>query len=277
MADTTPLSDWVKLLNLPSKDAADWFRKLNPIASASWGEINKAERDYAFTIAGMTREDLLKTVFDKLGDAITEGRDAAWFEKELTPTLIKAGWWGDTETTDLETGIVSKVAQGSPTRLKFIFDTNVRKAESAGRWEQAERVKSTAPFMMRRTMGDERVRADHAIYDYVCLPIDDPFWNDHCAPMAFGCRCLDINLSEDGVQDYIDAGLPIKLKAPPAQFQTFERDGEILKLPLGVGPGFGSNPLTSRKQSLADTKKSKRAALPASIKKEASRLDRKPR
>ncbi len=276
MADTA-LPDWVKLLNLPAKDAAEWFRKLNPIASASWSAIAKTERDYAFTIAGMLREDLLKTVFEKLGQAIEDGRDATWFEKQLKPILQRAGWWGDSEEIDPETGAVTKTALGSPTRLKFIFDTNVRRAEAAGRWQQAERVKSTAPFMMRRTMGDERVREDHAIYDYVCLPIDDPFWDDHCAPMAFGCRCQDINLSEDGIQDYIDAGLPIKRKAPADQFQTFERDGETIKLPLGVAPGFGRNPVSSRANALKDTNRRKRATLPPSLSKEAKRVDRKPK
>lgn len=272
MPDALP--DWLQTLRLPPKDAYNWFVGKKMVPSFSWKDVWNEEHSAAFTVAGMLREDLLKTVHDKLGQAIQDGKDAAWFEEQLTPILSDAGWWGKKEVTDPSTGEVAVKNLGSPTRLRLIYDTNLRNAEAAGRWQAARRTQSTAGLMMRRTMDDQRVRKIHEQWNYLVLPLDDPWWNEHAAPCDFGCRCKDIEMDEATVQDYIDAGKPIKRKAPATTYQEFERNGERIKVPVGVGPGFGYNPgdPDARQKGLDSLAKSKRAALPPALRTEATKL-----
>ena len=280
MADKKPpLPPWVQATRLPPQDAYQWFLGKRLIPSFGWKDLWNQEHAAAFTVAGMLREDLLKTVYDKLSQAIKDGHDAAWFEKKLTPILQTAGWWGKQDVTDPDSGEIVSKQLGSPTRLRLIYDVNIRNAEAAGRWQQAQRTKSTAPFMLRRTMDDARVRKIHAQWNWLALPLDDPWWNEHAAPCDYGCRCKDLPISEDGLQDYIDAGYPIKRKAPATVYQLYERNGQKIKVPVGVGPGFGYNPgnPNARQQGLDSLAKGKRSVLPPSIAKEANRLGKRKR
>jgi SPP1 gp7 family putative phage head morphogenesis protein len=277
MPDTKiPPPPWVELLKLTPKDALAWFINKQRITSTNWKDVWGPEHARAFTIAGMLREDLLKTVHEALGTAIEEGRDVAWFQKELLPTLRNAGWLAK-EVVDPDTGEVSTDQSSLPTRLRLIYDTNVRSAYAAGTWEESERTKATAPLMMYRTMRDERVRITHAAWDGIVLPRDDPWWLEHAPPCGWGCRCIAIPISEDGVQDYIDAGrIKIKRQAPDVEYKNFDRNGEIVKVPVGVDPGFGHHPLKARDRSLDGARRRQRADLPDEIRKAAEKLDKKP-
>jgi len=267
--------DWAKLANLTPKEAYDYFRAKALVPSFRWADVWEKEHATAFTVAGMLREDLLATVHDKLTKAIEEGRDAAWFEKELTPILETAGWWGRKDITDPETGEVRSAQLGSPSRLQLIYDVNVRQAYHAGRWEQAQRTKSTAPLMIYTTMRDERVRKSHADLDGVVAPIDDPFWDTHYGMNGYNCRCSQDPVSEEDVEDLRRAGYKIK-KPPKVRYTTYTRpDGTKLEVPVGIDPGFGYNVGKSRDAGLAAAKTQQRAKLPKRIRDAADAIDRK--
>lgn len=278
MADKPPLPSWIKLSRLPPNEAYTWFRNRKIVPSFRWKDVWNEQHAAAQTVAGMMSEDLLQKVFDALGKAIEDGRDAAWFEKQLTPTLIKGGWWGSREITDPITGEVRTANLGSPSRLRLIYETNVRTAEAAGRWEQARRVQGTQGFMMRRTMDDDRVRKVHAQWNYVVLPLDHPWWKDHAAPCDYGCRCKDVAVSEETIKEYIAAGLPIKRTAPRAEYREFERNGERIKVPVGIGPGFAWNPgdPDARKRALESLAKSKQDALAPPIRRASHARKKRP-
>jgi SPP1 gp7 family putative phage head morphogenesis protein len=273
LAEKKPLPPWIELKKLTPKEALAYFVNKQNVPSFRWTDVWAREHQAAFTVAGMLRADLLKAVHDALNEAIKEGKTAEWLEKELTPLLVKEGWWGTKEITNEVTGETRTAKLGSPTRLRLIYDVNMRSAYAVGRWEQSERTKETAPLMMRRTMRDERVRETHKVYDGLVLPRDHPFWDEHAAPMGYRCRCIDIPVSEDAVQDYKDAGIKIKRTAPKTQYREFEKDGERIKVPIGVDPGFGYHPLKGRQQALDDAKKRSQASLPDAIRKEDERND----
>jgi hypothetical protein len=46
------------------------------------------------------------------------------------------------------------------------------------------------------TKHDERVRASHAAFDGVTLPIDDPFWNSHTPPLGYRCRSRLVTVNQ---------------------------------------------------------------------------------
>lgn len=246
MADNKDLPNWVKLVTLKPNEAYDFFTSKRLTTSFRWTDVWAEEHNTAFTVAGMLKEDLLKTVQEKLAEAIANGTSLHDFEKALTPKLIESGWWGKQEITDPSTGKTRVADLGSPTRLKLIYEMNVRSAYAAGRWQQAERTKAAFPFMMYQTMHDERVRASHAEWDGIVLPIDDPFWDAHYPPNGWRCRCTVFPVDEDLIAEYQAAGQKIKRKAPKTTTQTFVKDGKKIKVPKGIDPGFGHNVGKSR-------------------------------
>lgn len=275
MADREP-PEWFKLADLSPKEAYEYFRAKQKTPSFRWSDVWEKEHATAFTVAGMLREDLLATVYGKLQIAIDEGRDAKWFEDELTETLTKAGWWGRKDITDPETGEVRSAQLGSPSRLKLIYDVNVRQAYHAGRWEQAQRTKATSPLMLYRTMRDERVRQSHAKLDGVVAPIDDPFWDTHYGMNGYNCRCIQVPISEEGVEDLKAAGFPTK-RAPKVTYRDYTtKEGDTIKVPVGIDPGFGYNVGKARQTGLAAYKEQQRARLPKPIQDAAKQLDGKP-
>ncbi len=71
---------------------------------------------------------------------------------------------------------VAKVAQlGSPRRLRIIYDTNLRSAYAAGRWQRIQCAKQRLPFLRYSAVQDNRVRPHHAAWHGTILHADHPF------------------------------------------------------------------------------------------------------
>lgn len=246
MADNKDLPNWVKLVTLKPNEAYDFFTSKRLTTSFRWTDVWAEEHNTAFTVAGMLKEDLLKTVQEKLAEAIANGTSLHDFEKALTPKLIESGWWGKQEITDPSTGETRVADLGSPTRLKLIYEMNVRSAYAAGRWQQAQATKEAFPFMLMLTMRDERVRADHRELEGLVVPIDHPFLNVYYTPLGWRCRCMWVPVDEDLITEYAAAGIKIKRDIPKITMQTYVKNGKKIKVPKGVDPGFGYNVGKSR-------------------------------
>ena len=82
------------------------------------------------------------------------------------------------------------------TWLKVEFDTAVAQAQSADQWIDIQRDKDVLPLLKYQTAGDNRVRPEHASWDGIVKPVDDPFWDTHTPPNDWGCvqRCFLIQL-----------------------------------------------------------------------------------
>nr|DAQ72732.1 MAG TPA: minor capsid component [Caudoviricetes sp.] len=61
-------------------------------------------------------------------------------------------------------------------------------AQMAQKWERFEKW-GDAYDLLYKTAGDERVRADHARLEGMCLPFSDPAWDVCYPPNGWGCRC----------------------------------------------------------------------------------------
>lgn len=80
--------------------------------------------------------------------------------------------------------------------LKYNWDwliternTAVAGGQMASRWVEFERNRDIAPLLEYSTVGDNKVRAAHALLDGVRKPVDDPFWNRYYPPNGWNCRC----------------------------------------------------------------------------------------
>jgi SPP1 gp7 family putative phage head morphogenesis protein len=76
-------------------------------------------------------------------------------------------------------------------------------SQSAEQWQQIEDEKDIFPLLQYVTVGDGRVRPEHAQWDGVILPVDDPFWDEWNPPNDWGCRCRTIQL-RDGIVSQIN-------------------------------------------------------------------------
>jgi len=68
--------------------------------------------------------------------------------------------------------------------LETEFNTAVSTAISAHKWESMD-----AEYLEFTTVGDERVRPEHAVLDGLTYPKDHPIWNKMTPPLDYNCRC----------------------------------------------------------------------------------------
>lgn len=229
---------------LPPTEAIKWFRQRGYALNFDWRDMMGAAHSQAFTVAKATQLDVLADIRGAVDTAIAEGKTLAEFQKALKPLLQQKGWWGEKEQLDPKTGELKTVQLGSARRLRTIYDTNLRQAHSAGKWERAQRLKATRPYLRYVTIGDDKVRDEHKQWANIVRPVDDSFW-DHATPMnGWGDRCKTQQLNDRDLARY---GFKV---SEPVEFKyktwTNERTGEVMRLPEGISPGFDFNPGKSR-------------------------------
>lgn len=231
----------IEPFSLPPEEAIKWFQSKGYAITWDWRDMWNADHARAFTVAKVSQLDVLADIRTAVDDALRNGTSFAEFQKQLRPELQKKGWWGEKELADPETGEVKKVQLGSARRLRIIYDTNLRTAHAAGKWERIQDRKKALPYLryIPRTDGDNRRKEHQALRDTV-LPVDDPFWDTFYPPNGWGCACSVQQVNDRMLKSL---GLSVNSKAPkiPAQSYTNRRTGEVTKVPKGISPGFAYN------------------------------------
>ena len=72
---------------------------------------------------------------------------------------------------------------------KTEYDTAVLTAESASNYQHLISNTKLFPFWMYKTVGDDKVRPEHAELDGLILPASDPRWDKIFPPNGWKCRC----------------------------------------------------------------------------------------
>jgi len=161
---------------LTPQQALEYFLGKGVKPTFNWADMMGAEHDTAFTVAKMMDTDLLATVKGKLDKALESGMTLQQFQKDLIPTLQKAGWWGKKDLIDPLTGYVTQAQLGSASRLETIFRSNMQSAYQVGTWEGIEDNKKLYPWLMYDAVDDARTRPDHAARDGEIHAVDSDFW-----------------------------------------------------------------------------------------------------
>lgn len=79
--------------------------------------------------------------------------------------------------------------------LETIFRTQTQIAYSAGQWVEGQETEELWGYKYF-TVGDDRVRPEHAGFDEVTLPKNDEFWAVNFPPGGWNCRCQAIPIFE---------------------------------------------------------------------------------
>lgn len=212
--------------------------------SFRWQEVWQAEHARAFAVAGVLRMDVLRAIREPLAQALAEGGNVADYVRTVKRQLLAKGFWGNVEITDPKTGEIRRT-RFNDARLRLIFDVNMRQSYAAGTWNRAQR--SRMPYLVYRTMRDEKVRASHRPWDNIVLPKDHPWWDTHYPPNGWRCRCMAFATDEKGLEQLrrnAPKEAPVKTEPPPTQWAEFvnRSSGQTERVPRGIDPGFAYNP-----------------------------------
>lgn len=187
--------DLALLLRLEPAQVIEYLERRGYQISFNWFDIDALSHARSFTVAKGLTLDVLREVRGAVREAIQDGITERDFIRRLTPKLQALGWWGKREITGPD-GQAIDVQLGSPARLKTIYRTNLRTAQSAGRYFQQLELAEDRPYWQYITIQDERVRASHAVMHGKVFRYDDPIWRWLYPPNGFGCRCRVRTLSE---------------------------------------------------------------------------------
>jgi SPP1 gp7 family putative phage head morphogenesis protein len=183
--DTDAEPDLLKLgfsVNLPPDRAAEYLRELTPVTRHTFDGLTAQYRRDAFTIAGTADLRLIQKIRDQLAKTLHQGATPAEFKAAAKALTTEAG-----------------VEELNAFTLDTVFQTNMQKAYSLGRYEQMSEpaVTDALPFWEYMTVGDDRVRPEHAVLDGFQALAADPVWNKIYPPNGFNCRCTVIPLLAD--------------------------------------------------------------------------------
>jgi SPP1 gp7 family putative phage head morphogenesis protein len=255
---------------LPSAEALAYMQRRDKLTKTyDWRDLWQDEHANQFTVSRLARVDLLESIRDRITRSVDGDLSRRDFMREGQALLADAGWWGEKTVIDPATGD-AVTTTFDPARLKLIFDVNTRMAYSAGQWERVQRNVRTHPYIRYITKGDERVRASHAVWNNLVLPVDDPVWQTRWPPNGWRCRCRVVAISQrDYDKGTAPDGSPFNKTPPDDQTREWvnKRTGEVMDVPVGVDPGFDYNPGVSaaRKQGLQKIVADKLAAVPAEL------------
>lgn len=217
--------------------------------SFDWRDTWQAEHVNAFVAAKAATADILADLHGGLLKAIQDGWTPERYIAELEPLLQAKGWWGRKRQVDPVTGVEQLVTLGTPRRLRVIYDTNMRMAHSAGRWERFERSADTRPFLQYRHTPQDNPRLQHLAWDRVTLPIGHSWWATHYCPNGWGCKCYVVSLrTAEKITSDDELAAKGGLRVRPWRNG---RSGAVEMVPEGIDPGFAYNVGQARMSGLA--------------------------
>jgi SPP1 gp7 family putative phage head morphogenesis protein len=213
--------------DLPFTEAIGYFRRKVNLPTRSWTDLWEGMHAPAFVVAGATQASLLSDLRQAVDDALAKGTTIQDFRKAFDQTVAKHGW---------------DYNGGRDWRTRVIFDTNLRMAYNAGKWEQANQAKAQRPYLRYVAIMDSQTRPEHRAWHDTVLPLDAPFWKTHHPPCGWNCRCTVQSLAS---RDLKSLGLSVS-EAPKVELEDRRvrtaAGAVTVKTPKGIDTGFGYNP-----------------------------------
>lgn len=196
-------------LNKEPTEVLEYLKTKDKKLSFNYKEIRHEAHHKAFTVAKVTKLDLLSDIQDELIKSFKSGEGFLSFKDNLVPILKKKGWWGETEVVDPKSGKKKNIYVGS-NRLKTIYETNARVAYAQARYKS--QMESDGEYFRYVSVLDGNTRATHKLMHGVILPKSHKFWEKNYPPNDWRCRCKVQSLTKEEMSAY---GFKIS-KSPPS-------------------------------------------------------------
>ena len=225
-------AEYQRTFNLPFEEASSFFRDKLNIPTQAWTDLWKEEHAKGFMVAGAMKADLLTDFRESIQKAIDGKLALKEFQGQFDDIVARHGWSHN----------------GSRNwRSELIYNTNVRTAYMAGRWQQLTEPGAKLPYLVyRHADGVRHPRPLHVSWNGITLPADHEFWKTHFPQNGWGCRCTVFAASEKDRQAAIAAGK----SEPPAGYndytetEVYDKDGKYVRtrrtLP-GIDEGWDYN------------------------------------
>lgn len=212
--------------SLPFKEQIAFFRQKLNLPTRSYTDLQGAQHDQAFVVAGAMKADLLADLRTAVGRVVAEGIGFEAFKADFKGIAAKHGW--------AYTG-------GSNWRAQVIYETNLNQSYNAGREAQMAdpALRKRRPFGLYKHYASPNERPEHVAWDGMVVALDDPWWSSHSPANGWGCKCKKFMVS---VRDVERRGLTVS-PGPPIDYEDRvigKRSGnpQTVRVPKGIDPGF---------------------------------------
>lgn len=153
----------------------------NLVPTQRWDDLDRADHDTAFMVAGAQKADLLTDLAAAVDRSIAEGKSLEAFRQDFRSIVEKRGWHGWTGEGSIG---------GEAWRTRTIYRTNARTSYAAGRFAQLQ--SGNFAFWIYRHGAAQEPRLLHLSWDGLPLPPDHEFWIIYYPPSDWGCTCYVI-------------------------------------------------------------------------------------
>ncbi|MFN3307535.1 MAG: phage minor head protein [Candidatus Kapaibacteriota bacterium] len=196
--------DLQALFSLEPEKAIKYLESLGYKITWNWQEQLEAIRQRAFTIAKVTKADILVIIKESLEKSLREGTSFQDWKKEIDRLLARKGY--------------TKREDGTAWRKDVIYRTNIQSAYQAGRYAEMKQAINDVPYWQYIAVMDVRTRPSHAALNGKVLRADDPFWKTNYPPNGYNCRCRVRALTEEQVKRMglrVYSGAELKFEPDP--------------------------------------------------------------
>lgn len=228
----------VSATSLPFQEQNEFLRRKLNLPTNGWTDVYGREHDYAFTVAGANRDELVADFHQAVQRSIEGGTTLEQFRKDFDRIVAKHGW---------------SYNGGRNWRSRVIYETNLQSSYMAGRYEQLMAVREQRPFWQYlHSDAVEHPRPEHEALNGLILRWDDPWWEYFFPVNAWGCQCSVRALSYD---DLVRMGKTGPDTAPAIVWeartigQRSPQGPRTVQVPQGIDPGFEHIPGRSRLES----------------------------
>lgn len=170
-------------------EAIAFYKQKLPLPTEVWEQVINESQDWAFTIAGVEKANVLQSVFDLILKVL-EGRSHSVTTFE------------DFATNFNDLMVSSGYGEQKPWRSRLVFGQNIKTAYNAGRYRT-----QTDPEAIKRRpylqyIHDHPIvpRPHHKALHLKIFRADDNILNYIYTPNGFGCECQMQSLSEQDMQ-----------------------------------------------------------------------------
>lgn len=179
------------------------------------------EHSVAFTVASVSRVDLLENIKASLERALKNGTTFEAWQKKTVDSFVADKTWpsarGDMSVKE---------------RMRVVYETNLRSAYAQGSIENKKRAIKVMPYWQYIASVSARQREEHRAYYGLVIAATDPWWTHYYPPSDYGCKCGVIALTAARAR-----AIGIS-KAPTIKWEMWKSGGKKKRVPVGVGPSF---------------------------------------
>lgn len=252
-------NDLAHAMTLEPPSAADFLRSKRLQVSGRWTEWEPAAHARGFTVANVTKLDVLADIQAELARAQQDGLSYEQFKDRLIPQLTKKGWFAtDGQAVRMpepgaaanpETGELPTRKRLTARRLDTIFRVNAQSNYMAARYRELMADVDNRPWFQYVAVMDSRTRPAHRALNGRVFRYDDKAVQVFWPPCGWNCRCRMRALDDEDLQDRkltpektdgrIETETVTLKDGATRQVTRYNApDGRIFR----TDPGFGTNP-----------------------------------